>query len=55
MSRFENSSRMVRSVKEHKSSNPTRWIVTVVLKQGIAAYRRGTKTGFVGTEKRPLY
>jgi hypothetical protein len=28
---------MVRSVKEHKSSNPTRWTVTVIPKQGIAA------------------
>ena len=28
---------MVRSVKEHQSSNPTRWTVTVVPKQGIAA------------------
>jgi hypothetical protein len=28
---------MVRSVKEDKSSNPTRWTVTVVPKQGIAA------------------
>jgi hypothetical protein len=25
---------MVRSVKEHRSSNPTRWTVTVVRKQG---------------------
>jgi hypothetical protein len=29
--------RMVRSVMEVKSSNPTRWIVSVVPKQGIAA------------------
>jgi hypothetical protein len=28
---------MVRSVKEDKSSTPTRWIVSVVPKQGIAA------------------
>jgi hypothetical protein len=28
---------MVRSVMEVKSSNPTRWIVRVVPKQGIAA------------------
>jgi hypothetical protein len=28
---------MVRSVIEVKSSNPTRWIVSVVPKQGIAA------------------
>jgi hypothetical protein len=28
---------MVRSVKEHKSSNFTRWTVTVIPKQGIAA------------------
>jgi hypothetical protein len=28
---------MVRSVMEVKSSNPTRWIVSVVPKQGIAA------------------
>jgi hypothetical protein len=28
---------MVRSVMEVKSSNPTRWTVTVVPKQGIAA------------------
>jgi hypothetical protein len=28
---------MVRSIKEHQSSNPTRWTVTVVPKQGIAA------------------
>jgi hypothetical protein len=28
---------MVRSVKEHKSSNPTRWTVTVVPKKSIAA------------------
>lgn len=28
---------MVRSVKEDKSSAPTRWTVTVVPKQGIAA------------------
>jgi hypothetical protein len=28
---------MVRSVKEHQSSNPTRWTVTVVPKQGRAA------------------
>jgi hypothetical protein len=28
---------MVHSVKEHQSSNPTRWTVTVVPKQGIAA------------------
>jgi hypothetical protein len=28
---------MVRSVKEDKSSTPTRWTVTVVPKQGIAA------------------
>ena len=28
---------MVRSVKEHQSSNPTRWTVTVVPKQGTAS------------------
>lgn len=28
---------MVRAVKEHKSSDPMRWTVTVVSKQGIAA------------------
>jgi hypothetical protein len=28
--------RMVRSVMEVKSSNPTRWIVSVVPKQGVA-------------------
>jgi hypothetical protein len=28
---------MVRSVREHQSSNPMRWTVTVVPKQGIAA------------------
>jgi hypothetical protein len=28
---------MVRSVKEDKSTTPTRWTVTVVPKQGIAA------------------
>ena len=28
---------MVRSVMEVKSSNPTRWIVSVVPKQGVAA------------------
>ena len=28
---------MVRSVKEHQSSNPMRWTVTVIPKQGIAA------------------
>ena len=28
---------MVRSVMEVKSSNPTRWIVSVIPKQGIAA------------------
>jgi hypothetical protein len=28
---------MVRSVKEHQSSNPTRWTVTVVPKEGRAA------------------
>ncbi len=28
---------MVQSVKEDKSSTPTRWIVSVVAKQGIAA------------------
>jgi hypothetical protein len=28
---------MVRSVREDKSSNPTRWTITVVPKQGIAA------------------
>jgi hypothetical protein len=28
---------MVRSVKEHQSSNPMRWTVTVVAKQGMAA------------------
>jgi hypothetical protein len=28
---------MVRSVKEDKSSTPTRWIVSVVRNQGIAA------------------
>jgi hypothetical protein len=27
---------MVRSVREHKSSDPMRWTVTVVPKQGIA-------------------
>jgi hypothetical protein len=28
---------MVRSVKQHQSSNPTRWTVTVVPKQGMAS------------------
>jgi hypothetical protein len=28
---------MVRSVKEHQSSNPMRWTVTVVPKQGMAS------------------
>jgi hypothetical protein len=28
---------MVRSVREDKSGNPTRWTITVVPKQGIAA------------------
>jgi hypothetical protein len=28
---------LVRSVNEHESSNPKRWTITVVLKQGIAA------------------
>jgi hypothetical protein len=28
---------MVCSVKEHQSSNPMRWTVTVVAKQGMAA------------------
>ena len=28
---------MIRAVKEDRSSNPTRWTVTVVPKQGIAA------------------
>jgi hypothetical protein len=28
---------MVRSVREHKSSDPMRWTVTVVSKQGIAS------------------
>ena len=28
---------MIRSVMEVKSSNPTRWIVSVIPKQGIAA------------------
>ena len=28
---------MVRSVKEHQASNPMRWTVTVVPKQGMAS------------------
>jgi hypothetical protein len=31
---------MIRSVMEVKSSNPTRWIVSVIPKQGIAAENR---------------
>jgi len=36
---------MVRSVREHKSSDPMRWTVTVVPKQGIASTLVGCHSG----------
>ena len=36
---------MVRSVKEHQSSNPVRWTVTVVPKQGMASPALRSRSG----------